>query len=97
MTSVQAQEIIHWFNEEAFGFDRASLLDNYSPQFYADEGLPLPEKVDACVTLINSNLLAYRGLAKINQHLPFHFNLLVNPEQYPLQWKTVLQQMLDFI
>ena len=80
MSSVQAQEIIHWFNQEAFGINRASLLDNFSQQFYTDEGLPVPEKVDQCITLINSNLLAYKGLAKINQHVPFHFNMILTPD-----------------
>lgn len=97
MTSLQAQQIVHWFNEEAFGISRQSLLDNYSAQFYHDEGLPVAEKVDQCVVLLNSNLLAYKGLARVNQHMPFHFDLILNPDQYALQWKTVLQQMLDFV
>ena len=63
MTSVQAQEILFWFNEEAFGVPRSSMLDNFSAQFYHDEGLPLPDKVENAITLVNSNLLAYKGLA----------------------------------
>ena len=82
MTSGQAQEIIHWFNEEAFGVSRSSLLDNFSAQFYSEEGLPLPDRIDQCIILINNNLLAYKGIAKINQHLPFHFNLILSPEQH---------------
>ena len=97
MTSHQAQEIVHWFNEEAFGINRQSLLDNYSAQFYQDEGLPVADRVENCVVLLNSNLLMYKGLAKVNQHLPFHFDLILNPDQYAVQWKTVLEQMLDFV
>ncbi len=39
------------------------MLDNFSAQFYHDEGIPYPEKVENAVALINSNLLAYKGLA----------------------------------
>ena len=42
-------------------------------------------------------MLTYKGLAKINQYLPFHFNMILNPEDYPAEWKLVLQQMLDYM
>ena len=82
MSPVQAVELILWFLQEAFGVERSHLLDNFSPDFYAAEGLPLAEKVDSCVALANANMLFYKGIAKINQHLPFHFNMILTPEQY---------------
>lgn len=57
----------------------------------------MPENAEVAITLINSNLLAYKGLAKVNQHVPFHFNMILKPEKYGPEWKLLLQQMLDFM
>lgn len=46
--------------------ERSSLLDNFSADFYSAEGLPVAEKVDQCVALVNANMLAFKGLAKVN-------------------------------
>ena len=40
--------------------------ENFQTQFYTDEGLPLADKIDHCVDLINGNIFAYKGLARIN-------------------------------
>ena len=91
MSTVQALEIVHWFNEEALGVPRGKLLDNFSVEFFSQEGLPVEKNLDQCVQLLNANMLTYKGLAKINQYLPFHFNMILNPEDYPAEWKLVLQ------
>lgn len=97
MGTVQAVELVHWFNEHAFGIPREYLLSNYNPQFYAEAQMPMPDRSEQCLLLTNSNLLFYRGLARINQHMPYHFSMLLRPENYPAQWKHILWQMLDFM
>ena len=57
----------------------------------------MPLKSEECIYLMNSNLLFYRGLAKINQHMPYHFSMLLHPDNYASEWKHLLWQMLDFI
>ena len=97
MTSQEALRILTWFNEEAFGVPRDRLSDNFDPQWYRDNGLPVPEGAKQAIELINVNLIAYKGLSKVNQHLPFHFNMILNPEQFAPEWKQLLHQMLDFL
>ena len=57
----------------------------------------MAQGVESCVQIVNTNLLMYKGLAKINQHMPFHFNMILSPQDHANEWKIVLQQMLDFI
>ena len=70
---------------------------NFVNEFFAEEGLPFAKNVDECATLIYSNFAVCVGLAKINQHLPFHFNFILTPESYQAEWKVVLQQMLAYV
>ena len=97
MTSQEALRILTWFNEEAFGVPRDRLADNFDPQWYRDNGLSLPDGAKQAIELINVNLIAFKGLSKVNQHLPFHFNMILNPEQFAPEWKQLLHQMLDFL
>ena len=97
MSAQQAIELIHWFNECAFNIPREYLLSNYNPQFYIDAQMPMPDRSEQCLILTNSNLLFYRGLSKVNQHMPYHFSMLLRPENYRAEWKQLLQQMIDFI
>lgn len=59
--------------------------------------MPMPLKSEECLHLTNSNLLFYRGIDRVNTHMPYHFSMLIYPDKYSLEWKHLIWQMLDFI
>jgi hypothetical protein len=47
--------------------------------------------------LLNANLLFYKGLASLNQHIAYDFEFLIKPENYPEEWKLIISLLLDFL
>ena len=92
MGSTEAIELIHWFNEKAFDISREYLLENYEllKAEHEAEKTPLPDGTDQYLQLTNSNLLFFRGLARVNQHMPYHFSMLLKPADYGVEWKLLL-------
>jgi len=47
--------------------------------------------------MLNANLLFYKGIASLNQHIAYDFEFLINPDRYPEEWKLVISLLLDFL
>jgi hypothetical protein len=90
MSQPQALEIIYWFLEDVFGLKKDDLLSTYPVDFSGLTGLPHPDKSEAFFRIFNANVLMVQGLAKINQHIPFTFDMVLRPEEYTDDWKLVI-------
>ncbi len=47
--------------------------------------------------LLNANLLFYKAIASLNQHIAYDFEFLIRPENYPEEWKLIISVLLDFL
>ena len=97
MSSAQALEIIYWFLEEVYDIRKDDLLTTYPKNFTDITQLPLPEKSEACFKILNANILFMHGMAKINQHVPVIFEMILKPEEYASDWKMAISQILDYL
>ena len=48
------------------------------------------------IQIVNANLLFYHGLAKLSQ-IPYCFEFILSPAEYPSEWKQILSVLLDFL
>ena len=97
MSSQQALELIYWFLEEAFDIKKDDLLINYPHNFSPLTNLPHPDKSETCFKILNANILFFQGMAKINQHMPVNFEMILRPEEFANEWKLVISQILDYL
>ena len=68
MSSTEAIEMVHWFNEKAFDIPREYLLTDFESLKSANElaRTPLPPGTEQFLSVGNSNALFFRGLGKVN-------------------------------
>ena len=97
MNSVLALEIIYWFLEEVYNIKKDDLLATYPNDFSVLTQLPHPVSSESCFRLFNANILFFQGMAEINQHIPFNFEMILRPEDYADEWKLVISQILDYL
>ena len=90
MNSAEATELVSWLNEYAFHCPREKL-------FCKEEKNLSHESLEKLIFITNNNLMMMQGLERVNQHVTFHFSMLLDPASHQEAWKVLLQQMIDFI
>jgi hypothetical protein len=85
-----ASHLTYFLLKEAFGITEEILNLNYDENL-VNMAVQLRQKVaeraEHSVQFVNMNLMFYKGLARLNQHVSFDFEFLLNPQDYGREWK----------
>ena len=83
MNSAEAIELVSWFNEYAFNCPRERL-------FCSDERNLFHESAARLMFIVNNNLMLLQGIHRVNNHIPYHFSMLLEPAAHQESWKVLL-------
>ena len=72
------------------------MQENYDPEYFSKELLPCFEKLDQALVVTNTNLVLFQVLARLNQSIPFEFDMLLKPDKYVTEWRQIFCVLIEF-